>query len=966
MVCSCYRPQHRDIIDFCYDIDTILDNASDSCQSFLFLGDMNARNKDFRSEDLTNTEGRALKAFFDSHNFTQLIHEPTRTQKGAKSCLDLIFTNTPSLISCVGTRPKVYQTCDHMPIYAIFTTVFPKPNSYKRWVWNYNRGDMLRFRSLLLDGLWLTCYNSQNPDEIVNAWVKMFVETAETCIPHYAATIRPRDKEFMNTYIRQLISKRDKLHKKVKRNPNNEAIKVRYKEARNKVVTEIAKAKFELEKERNSKISSVESSNKDWWKLTKSALVMTSSPSISNTPLLDGTDIITNDIEKANLINSFFVQQSMLNDSNAQLPPNPPQPEIKIEQKVIQPEEVFEILINLDISKATGPDGISNRLLRESAVSIAQPLSHLFNYSLSTGYFPEQWKIANVIPVFKKDDPMLCNNYRPISLLCCISKVFEKILFNHIYSFLKRNKLLNRNQSGFTPGDGTINQLINICNKIHCQLDNGDEVLAVFLDLSKAFDKVWHQGLIYKLEKIGIDGNLLVWLKSYLSNRKQQVVINGKQSDILELNAGVPQGSVLGPLLFLIYINDMTEGLTGEVFLFADDSSVFHSVNKNINRCAEKMNHDLSLIYAWAEQWLVTINAIKTVFMLFSTRRPNLLVPPIMLGRSTLKQVFSHKHLGLILKPNLSWGEHISSIIAKANKRLFILKHYKYKLSRYALATGYMNFIRPIIEYGDVLYDSCTLEQSNLIEKLQHEAARTVTGAKFRSSPDMLYKELGWVPLKNRRKMHKLSKIYAMKNKLSPGYLCDLLESFQDRHEYNTRRVVSANYLQYPFPKKELFNRSFIVSSIKEWNKLDPNIANAPSLESFKNKLKAKYKVHHPIMNKHLDRHSEIVIAQLRIGFSDLNDHLFLKGCLEDPQCLCGYRCENTSHFLLECPLYSNIRNNMIQKINQLNSSLTVNANLLLYGDETLNFTSNNLIQTYLSEMLRSSQRFLNRQNDSS
>ena len=119
-------------------------------------------------------------------------------------------------------------------------------------------------------------------------------------------------------------------------------------------------------------------------------------------------------------------------------------------------------------------------------------------------------------------------------------------------------------------------------------------------------------------------------------------------------------------------------------------------------------------------------------------------------------------------------------------------------------------------------------------------------------------------------------------------------------------------------------------------------------------------------MNKHLDRHSEIVIAQLRIGFSDLNDHLFLKGCLEDPQCLCGYRCENTSHFLLECPLYSNIRNNMIQKINQLNSSLTVNANLLLYGDETLNFTSNNLIQTYLSEMLRSSQRFLNRQNDSS
>ncbi len=149
---------------------------------------------------------------------------------------------------------------------------------------------------------------------------------------------------------------------------------------------------------------------------------------------------------------------------------------------------------------------------------------------------------------------MLCNNYRPISLLCCISKILKKNLFNHIYTFLKENKLLNRNQSGFTPGDNTINQLINICNKIHCQLDNDDEVLTVVLDLTKAFDKVWHEGLLYIVKKIGITGNLLKWIESYLSNRKQRVVINGTKSNILQLHAGVPQGSVLGPLLFLIYI----------------------------------------------------------------------------------------------------------------------------------------------------------------------------------------------------------------------------------------------------------------------------------------------------------------------------------------------------------------------------------------------------------------------------
>ncbi len=177
---------------------------------------------------------------------------------------------------------------------------------------------------------------------------------------------------------------------------------------------------------------------------------------------------------------------------------------------------------------------------------------------------------------------MLCNNYRPISLLCCISKVFENLLFKHIYYFFKANSLLKTNQSGFTPSDSTITQLINICNNIHCQLDNSDEILAVFLDLSKAFDKVWH----YKLKQNGISGKLLKWIESYLSNRNQSVVINGIKSDVLQLRAGVLQGSVLGPLRFLIYINDLPDGLTGEVFMFADDSSVFHIVNKDISLCA--------------------------------------------------------------------------------------------------------------------------------------------------------------------------------------------------------------------------------------------------------------------------------------------------------------------------------------------------------------------------------------------
>jgi hypothetical protein len=212
-------------------------------------------------------------------------------------------------------------------------------------------------------------------------------------------------------------------------------------------------------------------------------------------------------------------------------------------------EDEYKILNNLDTNKATGPDGIGNVLLREAAVPLAQPLSELLNFSMSLCKFPTAWKNAQVVPIFKKGDPSLCTNYRPISLLPCLSKVFEKLLFDHIYNFLISNKLLVPNQSGFIHGDNTVNQLMSICNNISLHFENGEEVVGVFLDLTKAFDKVWHEGLKYKLQKIGISGHIFELLSSYLHERKQCVTLNGQTSQLKCLHAGVPQGSVLGPLL---------------------------------------------------------------------------------------------------------------------------------------------------------------------------------------------------------------------------------------------------------------------------------------------------------------------------------------------------------------------------------------------------------------------------------
>ena len=214
------------------------------------------------------------------------------------------------------------------------------------------------------------------------------------------------------------------------------------------------------------------------------------------------------------------------------------------------------------------------------------------------------WKIANVTPIFKKGDKQLIKNYRPISFLPICGKILEKIIFNNLYAYLHRNNLITKYQLGFHPGDSTTNQLLYLLDEIHQAFDSTKslEVRAIFLDISKAFDKVWHDGFIFKLEQNGISGNLLRLIQNYLDDRKQRVVINGSYSDYSNIESGVPQGSVLGPLLFLVYINDLERNIKSNIKFFADDTMLF-SIVKNLQISANELNRDFDAIRMWAHQW---------------------------------------------------------------------------------------------------------------------------------------------------------------------------------------------------------------------------------------------------------------------------------------------------------------------------------------------------------------------------
>ena len=620
---------------------------------------------------------------------------------------------------------------------------------------------------LIFNAPWRSCYDGANVNSTVVNWMNMLLLIAKTCIPHYQTTIRPDDKLFMNSDIRKLMRKRDRL-RRIYLRTNDENIRNEYKRQRNLVVHVCREAEIEKQSQIASTISNVKTSSRKWWKLLKSTISNVNFE--GGEPLVLNGKLITDDRDKADIFNRFFALQSTLDDRQAHIPNNTPVRCDRFDQLVVQPEIVYDILSKLDPAKATGPDGIGNRILKEAALPLAEPLSHIFNYCLSLGMFPDVWKIACVTPLFKKGEPSDCNNYRPISLLPCISKVFERVLFNHVHGYLRVNGLISQNQSGFTPGDGTINQLIAICNTLYKCIDDGDEMIAVFLDLSKAFDKVWHAGLLYKLQVMGINGKLFDVITSYLNNYRQQYVsLSGASSSLISIKAGVPQGSVMGPLLFLVYINDISDVIQSDHFLFADDTSVFQRVhNGDIRTSTRYINDDMYRIQLWTKRWLVTINSKKSEVMLFSKKRSPSVLLPVIIDGNTLPVVESHKHLGMTLSSRLSWSLHINYITLKCKRILGMLSRYKHLWSRSALEVCYISFIRPILEYGNILYDCCSIADSTVLEGVQLDAIRLVTGAKRCTSHAAMYRELGWINLKTRRKIHRLIKFYCIVNNLTP------------------------------------------------------------------------------------------------------------------------------------------------------------------------------------------------------
>ena len=531
---------------------------------------------------------------------------------------------------------------------------------------------------------------------------------------------------------------------------------------------------------------------------------------------------------------------------------------------------------------------------------ISRSMSQLFNNLLENGHFPDLWKISHITPIYKKSGLKSAKeNFRPISLLPTISKIFESIIHERLSEHCFRNNIISERQAAYLKGDSTIHQLLYIVHKIRTNWTKNMVTHGLFLDVSAAFDKVWHSGLIAKLEQIGVNGNCLETLVSYLSHRKQVVVVDGSKSDILSVNSGVPQGSRLGPLLFIIYMNDIINDIESDILIFADDTSLFASAVDPAETTAI-LNRDLTKIAIWADKWKITFNAKKSKDMIFSNKFLNN-SPSLNFNDKQIERVNSHKHLGLVLTSTLDWGSQVEQVCLKANRKLTVLRTVKF-LNKQTLDVSYKLTVRSIVDYALPIYCN-SLRQTELrrFEDIQYKAAKLVTGALHLTSKEKLNSELGWETIKCRANLLGLNIFHKIhRNETRP-----LVKKCMPEMDLKREHLLRSNGGYLPFKSYNCsFKKSFFPYFSKIWNNLDKG-SKSKNLQDFKIYTKDSMKPPRYKFYSRGNKYSNTLLTRIRVGRSCLNQHRFVIGKINSPECHCHFKEESPQHYFLDCFLYS-------------------------------------------------------------
>ena len=546
----------------------------------------------------------------------------------------------------------------------------------------------------------------------------------------------------------------------------------------------------------------------------------------------DGS-VVSNDRQKANLFNNYFA--SVFTKENMDDFPSLTNrcPAGNLENINIKPETVRTKLSKLNPSKSAGPDNIHGKILKELSDQLNYPLSKIFNQSLNEGKIPTEWKLANVKPLFKKGSKNQVKNYRPVSLTSICGKTMERIIRDEIINHLEENFLISDKQHGFRSRRSCATQLIEIMEIWTNLLDKGIAVDCIYLDFAKAFDKVPHYRLLEKARAYGIRGKLLQWISDFLIGRTQRVKLNNVFSDSRDVLSGIPQGSVLGPTLFVIYINDIPDALNSYIRIFADDTKIFRSI-QSIND-SNILQDDITKLIEWNEKWQLKFNIEKCKVMHYGKSNVN---TSYQMFNTNLEAVSNEKDLGVTFDDELKFSSHIRGIINKANSRLGIIKRNFSELTKEVFLPLYKSLVRPILEYCSCIWNPILKSDKLEIEKVQRRATKLVKNVSYLQYSERL-RVLKLDSLAFRRRRNDVIQTFRIINKIDNIDPADIFEF------HNNLATRGHKYkLKKPRVLHKLRQNSFGVRVVNDWNGLREETVSCNTIDTFKKHLSAEWKNH--------------------------------------------------------------------------------------------------------------------------
>ena len=833
LVCVVYKPPDCPVNCF---PDHFIDNYSYALtlgKKIIVTGDLNC--------DMLKDcpEASALSDLCKSLNLTQLIKTPTRVTKESSTLIDVIMTSDESLVTKYGVEEV--HISDHFLVHSTLKLKLPKPTPHYITTRSYKHYNSVEFIYDLLQVPWYENALLDDVNDKLDHFDDNFCCILDRHAPVRSMRIRHRQCSFVNKEIKDLMKERDRLHR-LARSTKSPADWNNFYSLRNKVKVmlrdaEKAHIQGEINKNKNNKSS--------LWKVIKRCVPR---KDVSQPEYTKDLSILANEF------NAYFTSvggtvsessKSLAVEHNLPALPSPTAIEHNAADEFhfhhVSCIEVQNVVRSFPSNKAPGRDKVSMRVIKDALPWIVPTLTDIINRSLQSSIFPSRWKESEVIPLLKEGNPETPNCNRPISLLPAASKVCERIALNQLISYLESRNKLTSHQSGNKKLHSTETLNILMSDTILESMDQRKITALVLLDLSKAFDSIDHHLLLAKLRALGISDGAVQRFQSYLSGRCQVVRIGSTLSEPLPITHGVPQGSILGPVLFNIYINDLPRIPSAcSIESYVDDSKLFISFPvKDIDVAATQLTEDLRGIAAWCCSNSLLINPDKTKLLLLGTRQMLDRVPNdfsvTLLGKQ-LHPVSSAKDLGVTIDACLTFDEHITNIVSSCRSILCQINRTKYILDKQIISTIITALVFSKLYYCSAMWASTSKRNIEKLQNVLNFAARILTGTKKHQHITPVLQQLQWLPASSIIKLRESVMAYKCVKGLAPAYLC---ERFVKRSNiYN--RTRNKDKLQIPKYKSNSGQRTFLYRATTIWNSLSEELRNSDNVKIFKQKLQGQ------------------------------------------------------------------------------------------------------------------------------